>query len=72
MNVMGSRVLRRLHLQGNRLSAEWMRDGRCPVVLRKDGVLKWVNTKLTTGELQQRLLALTDEQCATVTKCVVV
>ncbi len=49
-----------------------MRDGRSSGVFRKDDMLRWVNTGLTTVELQQRLLALTDEQCATVTKCVVV
>ncbi len=69
---MCSRVLCSLQLQGNSLSAEFMRDGRSPEVYHKDGALKWVNTKLTTDELQQRLLALTDAQCATVTKCVVV
>ncbi len=61
-----------LDVHGNPLSAELMRDGRGPVVLCKDDMLKWSNTGLTTEELQQRLLALTDAQCATVTKCVVV
>ncbi len=48
-----------------------MRDGRSPEVSHKDDVLKWVCTGLTTDELQQRLLALTDAECAVVTKCVV-
>ncbi len=61
-----------LDVHGNPLSAELMRDGRGPKVLRKDGVLRRSNTGLTTEELQQCLLALTDAQCATVTKCVVV
>ncbi len=49
-----------------------MRGGRIPVVFHKDDVLRWSNIGLTTDVLQQRLLALKDVQCATVTKCVVV
>ncbi len=45
---------------------------RKPRVIQKYDELAWINTGLTTDELQQRLLALTDAQCATVTKCVVV
>ncbi len=63
---------RSLQLHGNPLSAELMRDGRMPVVCHQDGVLKWVNNGLTTDEMQQRLLALTDAQCAAVTQCVAV
>ncbi len=69
---MCSRVLRSLQLRGNPLPAELMRDGRGPMVLHMGHMLKWSNTGLTTDELQQRLLALTDAQCATVTKCGVV
>ncbi len=69
---MCSRVLHSLQLHGNPLSAELMRGGCGPVVSHQDGVLRWVNTGLATDELQQRLLALADAQCATVTKCVVV
>ncbi len=65
-------MLRRLQLHGNPLSAELMHGGRIPVVFHKDDVLRWSNTGLTTEELQQCLLALTDAQCTTVTKCVVV
>ncbi len=61
-----------LDVHGNPLQTELMRDGRGPVVSQKDDMLKWSKTGLTTDELQQRLLALTDAQCATVTKCVVV
>ncbi len=49
-----------------------MRDGRIPMVSHTNDILKWSNTGFTTDELQQRLLALTDAQCAAVTKCVVV
>ncbi len=69
---MCSPVLCSLQLRGNPVSAELMHGGRIPVVFHKDGLLRWSNTGLTTDELQQRLLALTDAQCATVTKCVVV
>ncbi len=65
-------MLRSLQLRGNPLSAELMRDGRIPMVSHTNDILKWSNTGFTTDELQQRLLALTDAQCATVTKCVVV
>ncbi len=68
---MSSRI-HSLDVHGNPLSAGLMRDGRGPVVRHQDDMLKWSNTGLTTEELQQRLLALTDAQCATVTKCVVV
>ncbi len=61
-----------LALHGNPLSAEWIRGTFSPEMSHHNGALKWVNTGLTTDELQQRLLALTDAQCATVTKCVVV
>ncbi len=67
---MCSRMLCSLQLHGNPLPAELMRDGRGPEVSHQDGVLRWVNTGLTTDELQQRLLALTDAQCAAVTQCV--
>ncbi len=40
-------------------------------VRQKYDELAWVGTGLTTDELQRRLLALTDAQCAAVTKCVV-
>ncbi len=67
-----SRVFRSLCLRGNPLSAELLRDGLGPVVSHQDDVLIWSNTGLTTEQLQQRLLALMDAQCAAVTKSVVV
>ncbi len=38
------------------------------MVWHKGSVLHWVNTGLTTEELELRLLALTDAQCAAITK----
>ncbi len=61
---------RSLQLHGNPLPAELMRGGRIPEVSYKNDMLKWSNIGLTSAELQQRLLALTDAQCAAVTKCV--
>ncbi len=65
-------ALRSLKLHGNPLSAELKRGGRPPLVLLRDDALTWVNVGLTTDELEQRLLALTDAQCARVTKYVAV
>ncbi len=51
-----------LQLHGNPIR------GRVPLVMHKNGTICWVNLGLSTAELEQRVLALTDGQCARIVK----
>ncbi len=60
-----------LDLHGNPLPAEMVQHNRYPLVLLKSGVAQWSGLGLTTDELERRVLALTDAECASITKYVV-